>query len=232
MLAGNDARTVLGLYRPSKEGELPRTTTCVVKMPCMNIDAALTITRHDVALTRRVLRGLTLFSTLAGTFVVVVCLAVWWQLLQRILAFGQTIDYTGLQALGPQIVVFLQQYNPFFWWGVVVLGSVLLIYLLYGLVARAQQRVSQRQLSRETVQTLTAGLSQGGCEVLGWAWQDRRHPMTVHVLRQALAEMRSGRAGKIGLVREHEALLQARTQSDMASASVNKASPVALSAKM
>lgn len=173
----------------------------------MNPDTVLQVTRGDVSLVRRTLHHLTAAQRITCIVVIVVAAFIWWRVLNRLLAFGQGIDYSGLHALGAQTVTLLQQYNPFFWWGIVILGSLLLVYLLYGVVASTQQRVRRKLLTRRTVEQLSEQLSEGGLEVLNWTWHDRRYPLTVGVLQQALAEMRGDRAGKITLARQHEALL-------------------------
>lgn len=182
----------------------------------MNPDTVLQVSRHDVALVRRTLHHLTAAQKITCAVVIVVAALIWWNILKRLVAFGQSIDYSGLHALGAQTVTMLEQYNPMFWWGVVALGTLLIIYILYGFVVSTQQRVRRKQLTRNTVEQLTTQLSESGLEVLNWAWQDRRNPLTVGDLQQTFIEMRSNRASKITLARQHEALLSAsRHQSPM-----------------
>ena len=173
----------------------------------MNPDTELQVTRGDVTLVRRTLHHLTAAQKITCAVVILITAVIWWNVLQRLLAFGRSIDYSGLHALGAQTVTLLQQYNPFFWWGIVALGTLLLIYFLYGFVASTQQRVRRKLLTRNTVEQLATQLSGSGLEVLNWAWHDRRNPMTVGSLQQALAEMQSNRASKITLARQHEALI-------------------------
>jgi len=165
--------------------------------------------RRDISLVRRTLNHLTATQKITCIAVVVIVAFIWWRLLQRLLAFGKGMDYSGLHTLGAQTVTLLQQYNPFFWWGLVILISLILVYLLYGFVVRTQHRVRRKLLTRATVERLASQLSEPALEVLSWAWHDRRHPLSVGDLQRALAEMRSGRAGKITLARDHQALLNA-----------------------
>lgn len=173
----------------------------------MNPDTVLQVTQHDVALVRRTLRHLTAMQKLTCIAAVVVTGLIWWVLLQRLLAFGRNIDYTDSPLLGTQTVTLLQQYNPFFWWGVVILITLLIVYFLYGFITSTQRRVRRKLLTRASVEKLATQLSESGREVLNWSWQDRRDPINVGVLQQALAEMRGNRAGKITLARQHLALL-------------------------
>lgn len=179
----------------------------------MNPDTTLQVTRGDVALIRRTLRRLTATQKLTCIVTIVVAGSVWWVLLKRLLAFGRSIDYSSSQNfLGAQAATLLQQYNPFFWWGVVVLITLLIIYILYGFIARTQQHVRRRLLTRPVVEQLAAQLSESGREVLNWAWQDRRDPISVGTLQHTLTEMRNGRAGKITLARQHNTLLSASAE--------------------
>lgn len=178
----------------------------------MNSDTVLQVTRHDVALVRRTLWRLTAAQKITCAVVIVVTALVWWNVLNRLLAFGRGIDYSGLHALGAQAVTLLQQYNPFFWWGVIALVSLLIVYILYGFVVGTQQRVRRKLLTRSTVEHLASQLSGAGLEVLNWAWHDRRNPLSVGDLQRTLAEMQSDRANKITLARQHDALLDAARQ--------------------
>lgn len=171
----------------------------------MNPDTVLHVTRRDVALVRRTLLHLTAAHKITCAVVIVLSALIWWFVLQRLLVFGQGIDYSGLHALGAQ----LQQYNPFFWWAIVALGTLLIIYLLYGFTVRARHRVRRKLVSRTIVERLASDMSPAGLEVLNWAWQDRREPINVGVLQQAYSEMRGDRADKITLARQHAALLEA-----------------------
>lgn len=192
----------------------------------MNPDTELQVTRGDVTLVRRTLHHLTATQKITCAVVIVVAALIWWSVLNRLLAFGRGIDYSGLQVLGTQTITLLQQYNPFFWWGVVALGTLLLVYILYGFVVSTQQRVSRKLLNRNTVERLSTQLSESGLEVLNWSWQDRRNPMTVGNLQQTYVEMRSNRASKITLARQHEALLDSSLQNR------TDTKPVAFNAKM
>lgn len=192
----------------------------------MNPDTVLKVTRQDIALTRRTLHHLTAAQKITCAVVIVLAALVWWYVLRQLLAFGQSIDYSGLHALGAQTVTLLQQYNPFFWWGIVALGTLLIVYVLYGFVVNTQQRVRRKLLDHNTVEQLSTRLSESGLEVLNWAWHDRRNPITVGNLQQALIEMRSGRAGKITLARQHDALLTRSLQK------TNDTKTVAIDTKM
>lgn len=180
----------------------------------MNSDTLLQVTHRDVALVRRTLRHLTATQKLISAVAIVITALAWWFVLKRLLVFGQGIDYSGLHALGAQTVTLLQHYNPFFWWGIIILITLLIIYILYGFIARAHRRVQRKLVTRAVVEQLATQLSEAGREVLNWVWQDRRNPVTVGVLQHTLAEMRSDRASKITLARQHDALL--RTPQDPA----------------
>ena len=186
----------------------------------MNPDTILQVTHHDVALVRRTLLHLTATQKLTCVVAVVVTGLIWWVLLQRILAFGRNIDYSDSQLLGSQTVTLLQQYNPFFWWGVVILITLLIVYILYGFITSTQRRVRRKLLNRASVEQLATQLSESGREVLNWSWQDRRDPISVGILQHTLAEMRSNRAGKITLARQHHALLSTPHERESAIKSV------------
>jgi hypothetical protein len=164
-------------------------------------------TSQDHALLRSTLLRLTATKKMLCVVVVVLVALLWYDLLNRLMAFGRGIDYSGLHALGVQTVALLQQYNPFFWWAVVALCTLIIAYFLYSFVDNSLKRVRLKLVDEDTVGALASQLSEPAREVLRWAWRDRREPITVGDLQRAAHEMRHGRAAKISLVRRHAALL-------------------------
>ncbi|SHH71024.1 hypothetical protein [Pollutimonas bauzanensis] len=165
-------------------------------------------TRQDVALLRNTLLKLTATQKILCVVVVAVVALVWYDLLNRLIAFGRGIDYGGLHALGVQAIALLKQYNPFFWWAVVALCTLIIAYFLYGFVQGTQRRARLKQVSDATVSMLAHELSDPALEVLRWVWHERRDPITVGDLQRTLSELRGGRAAKIVLARRHVVLLE------------------------
>ena len=166
-------------------------------------------TRQDDVLLRNALLKLTAAQKITCVVVIVVVALIWYDLLNRVVAFGHDLDYTGLHALGPQAIEFVQQYNPFFWWGVVALCTLIIAYFLYRYVRSSQERVRGKLVSAEMFTELVRHLSDPAKEVLRWAWQDRRDPVTVGDLQRTAHELRAHRAAKITLARQHEQALDA-----------------------
>src|SRR5699024_5488968 len=119
------------------------------------------------------------------------------------------INYSGLESFGPQVVTFLQRYNPFFWWGVILISSLLLIYMLAGFVQRSYYRNQKQAINATQFEQLVQQLSESGREVLQWVWVDSRYPITVGNIQQALKKLRAGRVRQIELAQRHTAILQA-----------------------
>jgi|SRR5690625_527549 len=167
--------------------------------------------RDRLALQKTIFRY-TLPSRIAALAVVVVVLALWWVVLQQVLHFGRTRDYTVFDTLGPEILSWVQKYNPFFWWGLVIVCSIFILYFLYGFVVFLHKRSLLKPVSASSVQSLLQTLSPGSHEVLAWAWDNQREPITVGVLQRTVNELRHGRYQQIKLSQEHAQLLaQAQT---------------------
>ncbi|MGB3289577.1 MAG: hypothetical protein WBA83_09900 [Burkholderiaceae bacterium] len=166
-------------------------------------------TSHDRSLLRNTLLKLTATQKIVCIVVVAVVALVWYDLLNRLVAFGRGIDYEGLHALGVQAVALLKQYNPFFWWAVVALCTLIIAHFLYGFVQGVLRRGRAKMVGEDTIRALAEQLSEPAREVLRWSWQDRREPITVGDLQRALAELRSGRAAKIALARRQADMLGA-----------------------
>lgn len=164
-------------------------------------------TRQDDALLRNALLKLTATHKIICAVVIAAVAMVWWDLLNRLVTFGDRVDYSGLHVLGPQAVEFLRIYNPFFWWGIVALCTLIIAYFLYSFVQSTQRRVNGKLVSAETLAPLVSQLSAPAVEVLRWVWYERRNPITVGDLQRTAHELRASRAGKITLAREHAAIL-------------------------
>ncbi len=168
-------------------------------------------TRSDAALLRNTILKLTAAARVTAIAMVVVVALVWWFLLHRLIAFGKSLDYSGLNALGGQVATFVKQYNPFFWWAIVALCTLIIAYFLYGFVQAMNRRASSRRISAEILASLASRLSSPAVLVLQWSWQNRREPITVGVLQRALQELHGGRAHRIELAEQHAALLKTAT---------------------
>lgn len=164
-------------------------------------------TPQDNAVLRSTLLKLTATQKILCTVVVAVVALVWYALLNRLIAFGKQVDYSGLQVLGNEATAFLQRYNPFFWWALVALCTLIIAYLLFGFVQSSRQRVQSKIVTAHTFQTLVDQLSEPARDVLRWAWQDRSQPVTVGVLQRTASELKTGRAGKIVLSRQQAQML-------------------------
>lgn len=165
-------------------------------------------TRADASRLRNTVLRLTA-ATRTLTIVVVIAVAlVWWVLLHRLIAFGRGLDYSGLETLSGQVATLVKQYNPFFWWAIVALCTLIIAYFVMGFVGAMNRKASARRVDASTVATLASHLSAPALRVLDWSWQNRREPITVGVLQRALSELQSGRAARIDLAERHAALLE------------------------
>jgi hypothetical protein len=166
-------------------------------------------TPRDFSALRNTLLKLTATHKILSTVVVVVVAVVWYYLLQRLVAFGHTINYTGLEALGGPTIAFLNRYNPYFWWALVALCTLIIAYFLMNFVRAGRKRVNAQAVATSTLQPLVAQLSEPAKDVLRWVWSNSREPVTVGDLQQTAQELRNGRAQKIAVSREHAQLIGA-----------------------
>ena len=164
-------------------------------------------TRADAALLRKTIWRLTAAARIITVIVVIIAALAWWFLLHRLLDFGEGLDYSGLQAFGDQIAAFVQQYNPFFWWAIVALCTLIIAYIAYSFIDAMNRRARARRVDEVIVAVLASRLSPPAVQVLRWSWTNRREPITVGVLQRALQELQHGRAAKIQLAEQHAALL-------------------------
>ena len=174
----------------------------------MKTDNAQIPTPSDSQTLRNTLFKLCATATIVCAVIIVAVVIIWWDLLNRLISFGRGLDYSGLQALSIQNLALIKQYNPFFWWTVVGIISLIIAYLLHGFVQAVMRRNRQRIVDESTIAHLARILSRPARDVILWAWPDQRNPLTVGDLQRAHGEMRSGRYSKMQLAQQQNLLLQ------------------------
>lgn len=173
----------------------------------MKTDSASQPTARDHAALRNALLKLTATHKILCTAVTAAVAIIWYWLALRLVAFGRGIDYSGLEALSAPATEMLKRYNPFFWWALAALCTLIIAYFLVGFVRSSRRRVNARMVSAEVISGVVGQLSEPAKTVLRWVWDDPRFPITVGDLQQTAFELRSGRAAKIQLAKAHQALL-------------------------
>jgi len=149
----------------------------------------------------------TLISRIAAAITVLVVCLIWWAIINRVLRFGRTRDYAAFDTLGPELLAWIQKYNPFFWWGLVVVCSIFILYALYAFVVFLHRRSQHIPISARSLEQLLGELNPASREVLSWVWDDRKNPITVGVLQRTALALRQGRYDLIRLSQEHAQLI-------------------------
>lgn len=169
-------------------------------------DTNLKITKNDVAIVRKTIYSLTAVQKIICLVVGVVAINIWWMLCKIIINFGAGIDYKGLQTLGDSTYQIIDKYNYLIWWALAAIITVIIFYITYAFVAATQRSIKQKSISLNTAQTLGDKLSHSGKQVLLWSWKNQEEPINIAVLQSTLTQMRSNRAAKINLLRQHKSI--------------------------
>lgn len=172
--------------------------------------------KDRLAIHQTILRLTAFYKTIVAAVVVVVAV-IWLTLIKRILYFGRTLDYSGLEALGIDAVL-IKQYTPFFWWTVVVIFSLILSHFLFRFVQYTRQRASQKIITDKDLQNLLKTISPAATHVLAWSWENRRHPITVGVLQQTTSQLGANRYSLICLAKDQELQVEKHLTTVQASA--------------
>lgn len=171
--------------------------------------------KHDVQAIRSLVLRLTALQKAVCAAVVLVIALVVYRLLASMLGFGLGINYHSLLGVSADTNALLQQYLPWLWWGLAVLLALIVIHALYRYALASHRRSQQRVVNAQAFAQLADQLSPEGREVLGWAWENRRYPVTVGILQRTLRELHAGRAGQIDLARTHaDSLAQAKPKAE------------------
>lgn len=146
-----------------------------------------------------------LFILIALTALV---LGILYVVVNKILDFGKSIDYSFLDDIAAAAVIeHLQKYSIYFWWALVVIIALFTLSFLNSLVRQSFRRFAQTNVPMPVVRNLMNRLSPDSLEVLSWVWNDRREPIKITDLKQLSHELRQGRFNRINDAREQEELL-------------------------
>jgi len=163
--------------------------------------------RQDSRLIGQTLLKLALPRLVVRAVVVLAAIVVWLLVAAWLLDFGRSLSFEGLHALGQQTIDLLTRLNPYFWWGVVLIWSLIVFFSLRGWLAASIAAARARPLDSDVLVDLRPRLSEESIDVLRWVWGSRDEPYTVGDLRRAHHELRHNRIGKIALVRQQSAIL-------------------------
>lgn len=172
----------------------------------MTQDNFQTPSPQDSILLRKTLLRLTAIAKLMAAAVTVLVVLVWYRLLDRLLAFGSGIDYAGNHVVGTEATALLQRYNPYFWWAMAILVTIMLAWLVSLAIRRIMAQTRLKAVDDRSFQQLAQQLSAPALDVLLWAWQPQDDPLRVGDLQLAQREISHGRS-----VRLQQAALQLAT---------------------
>lgn len=138
----------------------------------------------------------------------IVILGVLYFVAKKILSFGKNLDYSILNDTAVEVAVeYLEQYDVYFWWAVVIIITLFVLSFINNLVRKNLDSFSQSTVPMPVARNLLNGLSPMALEVLAWVWHERREPLLVNDLKLLSRELKQGRFSRIEEAREQEQLL-------------------------
>jgi len=173
-------------------------------------------TKTDVQRINALLRRLCLPRWLWRTIALVIALLAWIWIGKQILIGGSLVNYSGLQSLGTQVVDFLTRINPYLWWGLTIVLSLIVLSLARSWLKGSIKKGRQASVSAGDIQKLAQEMTTEGIDVLLWAWDNEAGPVTVGDLIAARDQLRTGRVRKLATARaQHQVLLEARNKDSL-----------------
>ncbi len=173
----------------------------------MNLTSPASV-RQDCRLIGQTLLKLALPRLILRAIVIAVALVVWYLAANWILNFGRTVNYEFLHSLGQPTMDMVQKVNPYIWWVVAGIWTLIVFFTLRAWLSASLASGSATPVETSVLADLAPNLSDETLGVLRWTWGDRQEPFTVGDLRRALSEIRHNRAGKIAMVAEQARLLE------------------------
>jgi hypothetical protein len=151
-------------------------------------------------------RSITHWVTRAAILVVVTWIWLW--ICRQILIVGELMRYDRLEPLGPQVVSFMTKMNPYLWWVITAILTLILLSVIRTWLKNSLARSRKAMVSVGDLQQLANVMTPEGIEVLQWVWDDEQGPVSLGDLLRAREEIRSGRPRKLAMVRAQRAALQ------------------------
>lgn len=183
----------------------------------MRNDDALSPTKSDLQQLNALLRRLCLPRWLWRAGLLALAGLVWVWIAKQILIGGSLVRYDGLQSLGPQVVSFMTQINPYLWWGLTIILSLIVLSLARGWLKSSIQRGRQVAVSVGDIQKLSQNMTPEAVDVLLWAWDHESGPITIGDLIATRNQLQGGRIRKLANARaQHQLLLDARIKQQAA----------------
>lgn len=169
----------------------------------MQTNTRSTTARDDIRVLNATLRKRLLTTHLIQAGVIGIAIMIWIWIARQILRLGGLIRYDGLKSMGPEFVRIMTDINPYLWWGVVAILSLIVLSLLRNWFVVSQKQSRALLVPVSDVQKLAGTLSDDAIQVLRWVWDSNADPITVGDLMTTRAQLRSGRVRKLAMAQAH-----------------------------
>lgn len=169
----------------------------------------------DLSLLNKTLFKLALPRLITRIAVVAVAAIVWLVIANWLLHFGDQQDYAFLKQYSPQISDYLNSINKYIWWGLVLIGSVMLYFMLAAYIENSIKKAGYIVPKQEIMETLIPQLSQSAKDVLVWVWDNQREPITIKNLHDTRNQLRANRVSRLEQIRQQRQLLGLHTSTDI-----------------
>ncbi len=173
----------------------------------MNLTSPASV-RQDCRLIGQTLLKLALPRLIVRAIVIAVAVVIWYLAANWILNFGRTMNYEFLHSLGQPTMDMVQKVNPYIWWAVAGIWTLIVFFTLRAWLSASLASGSATPVETSVLADLAPNLSEESLGVLRWTWGDRQEPFTVGDLRRSLSEIRHNRASKIAMVAEQARVLE------------------------
>lgn len=163
--------------------------------------------KSDISLLNKTLFKLALPRIIIRSVVIAVIVLVWLWAAQWLLNFGNQQDYSFLNTYSTQVADYLNSINKYIWWGLVLIGSVIVYFVISAWLESSIRRAGNIVPKQEVLEKLIPELSPSAKEVLIWVWKDQREPITVKNLYDTRDELRAGRVNRLAQIKSQRELL-------------------------
>jgi hypothetical protein len=174
----------------------------------MNAETRSSTVQQDARFLASLVRRLLWVRLVWRALVLVASLGFGVMLAKWVLNFGAKVSYAGFDTLGPQVVSVLTRINPYIWWAIVMVGVLIMLSWLRRGYQHSLAVGGATIVSMHDTQMIVSRVSNNTLDVIQWAWNAERNPLTVGDLQRAMKLVRNGKADQLKLARAQAQLIE------------------------
>ena len=174
----------------------------------MKAETSSTPNSTDIKTLRSIILKLSIPTISIAIILAAIIGLLWLNIFKRILAFGHSLNIAKLDLFGKDVNNLLQQFNPYFWWVVCIIASLIALWIIIKIIVGLFNKARFKLVDDNSFQRLSSNLSVPAIQVILWVWSADDEPLRLGDLKQALGEITTGRFTKLQTAQRQKNILE------------------------